>query len=175
MVPNLKITIIISALLFTLTATSQEKSITDLSFLIGTWDVREDNQENGWWEKCTRTVKYTLDSTYFQLDAKALSSTGKERTYRWYIHYNSKQEQFEMVSMFSNWYKTQMDILEWDEQTRTLTIRNKPNTEEYHERLGQMVFNEDFNAYTWTGENKYGNPDDPGIWKYVEKGTRIKN
>ncbi|MEP0987822.1 hypothetical protein [Ekhidna sp.] len=150
----------------------QENRIHDLAFLVGNWEVQEDNKENGWWEKSERTIQYALDSTYLQLDAKAISSSGKERVYRWYIHYNSKEEQFEMVSIFSNWHKIQLDILSWEAQTRTLTIQNKANSEEFHERLGQLVFNKDFSTYVWTGENKYGDPKDPSIWKYVEKGTR---
>lgn len=36
----------------------------------------------------------------------------------------------------------------------------------------KMVFDENFTKYEWKGENKYGDPNDPGIWKYIEKGTR---
>lgn len=152
---------------------AQEQSIKDLSFLIGKWEVREDNEEKGWWEKCTRVNTFTLDSTYIQIDASAITSGGNERTYRWYIHYNSKKLRFEMVSFFSNWHKAQFDVLSWDSTTRSLTIKGSGDEEEYHERLGVMVFEEDFNSYTWTGENKYGDPENPSIWRYVEKGKRL--
>ena len=149
-----------------------ESSIKDLEFLIGTWDVREDNDEKTWWEEATRTVTYALDSTYIRLEAKAISSSGKKRTYQWLIHYNSKQQQFEMVSMFSNWHKIQLDILSWDQHTRTLTIVNKADYEEFPERFGQLVFAEDYRSYEWKGENKYGDVDNPSIWRYVEKGKK---
>ncbi len=156
--------------------TAQEKSINDLGFLIGTWELREDNSEEGWWEKSIRTGRYVMDSTYIELESKAISSTGKERMYRWYIHYNSKTQQFEMTSMFSNWHKVQNDVLDWDAKNRKLTIRNgvDASEEEYHERFGEIIFDEDFNGYIWTGENKYGDPENPGVWRYVEKGSRIK-
>ncbi len=154
---------------------AQEQSIRDLDFLIGKWEVHEDNAEKTWWEKSTRIGSYTLDSTFIELDAQALSSTGKQRTYRWLIHYNRKLQRFEMVSMFSNWHKVQFDILEWQPEGRTLTIRHDPDNQskEFHERLGQLVFDGDFRSYTWTGENKYGDPDDPSIWNYIETGKRL--
>ena len=168
--------VLILLLINVLDVFSQEKSIKDLAFLIGTWEVREDNEEEKWWEQSTRTAHYTLDSTYIELESVAISSSGKERTYRWLIHYNSKAEQFEMVSMYSNWHKVQFDILTWDIGSRQLIIRNgvAANSDEYHERYGEIVFDENFNNYIWKGENKYGDRDDPGIWKYIEKGLRIK-
>ncbi|NAY91917.1 hypothetical protein GTQ34_08305 [Muricauda sp. JGD-17] len=155
---------------------AQEKSVQDLEFLIGTWQVREDIKDRNWWEESTRIANYTLDSTFIEIDASSRSSTGKERTYRWFIHLNDKTQQFEMVSMFSNWHKVQFDLLDWNPETRKLTIRHAPDpsSEEYHERFGEMIFSDDFSSYEWKGENKYGDPDDPGIWRYVEKGVRAQ-
>ena len=171
------LTFLIAWTVVTVDITAQENSIQDLDFLIGTWEVREDNAEKTWWEETTRTAQYTLDSTYIELTSHAVSSTGKERTYRWFIHYNSKGRQYEMVSMFGNWHKVQFDILEWDATARKLTIRSGQDPsgpDEYHERYGELIFEADFSAYTWNGENKYGDPADPGIWTYVEKGRRVK-
>ena len=80
-----------------------------------------------------------------------------------------------MISMFGNWHKSQVDILEWEPEQRKLTIRNAPdpNPNVYHERFGEFIFEEDFNSYTWKGENKYGDPLNPGIWRYLEKGKRV--
>ena len=162
---------------FTLTAAkcfAQDQSIRDLDFLIGTWEVREDNDKKTWWEKCIRNVSYTLDSTYIKLEANALSSSGKQRTYLWLIHYNNQAQQFEMVSMFSNWHKIQLDILTWEADTRTLTITNNTNYAEFPERYGQLVFAEDLQSYQWRGENKYGDPNEPSIWRYLEVGKKVK-
>lgn len=154
---------------------AQEKGIKELDFLIGTWETREDNTEKDWWETSTREIKYTLKGNYIELKASSIDSNGNEREYYWYINYNKKSKQFEMISMFSNWYKTQFDILEWDREKRKLTIRNKPDSEtEFHERFGEIIFSEDFSEYTWKGENKYGDPNNPSIWKYIEKGFRNK-
>jgi len=171
-----KALLIIALFFCTTTVFSQQKSIKDLEFLIGEWDVREDNKEKKWWEESKRTGRYVLDSTYIELKTVATSSDGKERTYRWFIHFNSKVQQFEMVSMFSNWHKIQFDILHWDFEQRKLTVRNgvEPNSNEYHERYGELIFNDNFNEYVWKGQNKYGNPDKPSIWEYVEKGVRVK-
>ena len=151
---------------------SQDHSVHDLAFLIGTWEVREDNEDRSWWEESTRTGRYVLDSTYIELDAVAISSSGKKRTYRWLIHYDWEAQQFEMVSFFSNWPRVQIDLLSWDPATRRLTIVNKPNPGPYHERYGVLEFGEDFTSYTWTGENKSGDPSNPNIWRYIEKGER---
>ena len=168
--------LIFAMLLFLSTSmSSQEKNIKELDFLIGVWETREDNLEKSWWETSTREIKYALKDNYIELKAKSIDSNGKEREYFWYINYNKKAKQFEMISMFSNWYKTQFDILDWDSDKRKLTIRNKPDHEsEYHERYGELIFSKDFNEYTWKGENKYGDPDNPNIWKYIEKGSRKK-
>ncbi len=163
-------------LLFTGKGLAQEKSVKDLNFLIGEWKVREDIPEKNWWEESTRIVRYALDSTFIELDCRSISSGGKKRTYRWYIHYNRKKQQFEMVSMFSNWHKVQFDMLYWDAENRELTIRNAVdlNSTEYHERFGVMTFNENLNGYIWKGENKYGDAKNPGIWRYIEKGQKIE-
>ena len=152
---------------------AQEQGVKKLDFLIGTWETREENTETGWWETATRTINYTLEHNYIEVKSKSINSNGKEREYIWYINYNEKTKQFQMVSMFSNWYKTQLDILEWDSGKRTLTIRNKPGAEnEFHERFGEITFSENFDEYTWYGENKYGDPNNPSVWKYIEKGFR---
>ncbi|MEQ8906250.1 hypothetical protein [Ekhidna sp.] len=176
-----KVLIWICLIALTGMVTAQENtnspSIRDLDFLIGTWEVREDNEEKEWWEESIRKGSYILDSTYIELSAIAISSSGKERTYLWLIHYNAKDQQFEMLSMFSNWYKMQFDVLNWDKAKRTLTIESggDPGSNEYHERFGEMVFNENYNGYIWKGKNKYGDEDNPGIWEYVEKGSKTEN
>ncbi|WP_370090118.1 hypothetical protein [Ekhidna sp.] len=156
---------------------SSEQSIQDLEFLIGTWKVREDNKEKTWWEESTRIGSYILDSTYIELSAFAVTSTGKKRTYLWLIHHNKKTQQFEMISMFSNWYKMQFDKLNWDSNNRILIIQSggDPGSNEYHDRYGELVFDEDFNGYVWNGRNKYGDESNPSIWEYVEKGTKVKS
>jgi hypothetical protein len=151
-----------------------EPGIKDLDFLIGKWEVREDNEEKGWWEKTVRTCEYALKDNYIRLESFTIDSNGREREILWFINYNKNNQQFEMVSMFSNWYKTQFDILVWDQENRKLTIRNKPDSEdEYHERFGEIVFSEDFLSYEWKGENKYGDRNKPSIWKYVEVGKKL--
>lgn len=171
-----KVAFVLALLFFSLNSIAQAERIQELEFLLGTWKVREDNDKKTWWEESTRVGHYSLDSTFIELDATAISSTGKKRTYRWYIHYNKKDEQFEMVSMFSNWHKIQFDLLYWDPENRTLTIKHgeHPNSEEYHERFGELVFAEDFKSYIWTGQNKYGDREKPSIWNYIEKGSRVE-
>ncbi|NAS14035.1 hypothetical protein [Poritiphilus flavus] len=154
---------------------AQDAGIKDLDFLIGTWETREDNVEEGWWETSTREINYALKENYIEIRANSIDSNGREREYFWYINYNKKTKRFEMVSMFSNWYQSQFDILEWNRKERKLTIRNEPDSEkEFRIRFGEMVFNESFDEYTWKGENKYGDPNKPSIWRYVETGVRIK-
>lgn len=154
---------------------AQDKGIKELDFLIGTWETREENIEEEWWETATREINYTLLENYIELKAKSIDSNGRKREYSWYINYNKKAKQFEMVSMFSNWHKTQFDILVWDSELRKLTIRNKPDSEnELPKRFGEIIFSEDFDEYIWKGENKYGDPNNPSIWRYIEKGFRIK-
>ena len=179
--PLLKLFILATLFITNISKGFTQQPIRELDFLIGSWEVREDNAEKTWWEKTKRTASYTLDSTYIELVSSAVSSSGKQRTYRWFIHYNEKAAEYEMISMFGNWHKIQHDVLKWDPQKRTLTIRNGQdlgNNEEFHERLGHMTFNEGFTEYVWTGENKYGDPENPKSWKYTEVGIRseiVKN
>lgn len=155
----------------------QEGNIKELSFLIGQWNVKEENEEKDWWEESVRTGRFILDSTYIELTSHATSSNGKRRTYKWYIHYNEKKDQFEMVSMFSNWHKVQFDVLTWESRERKIIIKSTihPDSEEYHERYGEILFGDDFESYVWTGVNKYGDPKKPGVWEYTEKGRRISD
>jgi hypothetical protein len=153
---------------------AQETTIKDLHFLLGVWQAEEHNKETTYWEKCTRTGTYVLDSTYIQLESVAVSSTGKKRTYRFMIHYDKTAKQFEMICMYSNWPKVQIDFLDWNKETKTITIRNKPETEEYRERVGSMQFSADYSSYIWTGTNKSGERLKPRIWVFEENGKRIE-
>lgn len=165
--------IALAVLLVSIAISSSAQSIQDLDFLIGVWETREDNTETEWWETATREIRYTLKDNYIELKANSIDSNGREREYCWYINYNKQTKQFEMVSMFSNWHKTQFDILDWNSEKRKLTIRNKPDSESgFREGFGEIIFTKDFNEYTWKGENKYGDPNNPSIWKYIEKGFR---
>ena len=152
---------------------AQDKTIKDLDFLIGKWSVKEINEGQDWWEKATRVGEYILDSTYIQMSTYAVDSNNRERSYIWLIHYNSVAQRFEMVSVYSNWPKVETDFLVWDEGENKLTIRNKPDSNEFHERFGEILFKKDLESYTWKGENKYGDPENPSIWKYLETGKRI--
>lgn len=167
-----KITTILLVMLSITSSYSQ--SIKDLDFFIGTWEVREDNTEREWWETATRVGKYVLKGNFIELKAESIDSNGRKREYSWYFHYNRKEKQFEMTSMFSNWHKVQSDILEWDAKSRTLTIRNNPAVSKFPIRYGKMVFSKDFKSYVWKGENKSGDPSNPSIWRYIEKGKRTK-
>ena len=62
-----------------------------------------------------------------------------------------------MVSIFSNWHKVQFDVLSWEDAKRKIVINstNHPNSTEYHERYGEIIFNDKFTEYTWSGKNKY--------------------
>ena len=69
----------ITLLLSSTNALTQEKSITDLDFLIGQWETREDNAENGWWETSTREIVYALKGNFIQVNARSNDSNGRER------------------------------------------------------------------------------------------------
>ena len=165
---------LMGVILITVSADAQKNRIRDLDFLIGTWEVREDNLEKNWWEKTTRVCQYVLDSTCIELKSSSITSDGKKRSYHWHIHYNEKAGQFEMVSMFSNWHKIQFDVLDWLPKERKIIIRNGQDfgADEYHERYGEIVFYQDYQSYEWKGENKYGDRANPGIWRYTEVGKK---
>ena len=67
---------------------SQENRIKELDFLVGVWETREDNAENGWWETSTREINYALKDNYIEVKAKSIDSNDREREYYWYINYN---------------------------------------------------------------------------------------
>lgn len=154
---------------------AQQPSVKDLHFLVGTWQTEEHHLASGWWEKSTRTGTYILDSTYLQLESVAVNSSGKKRTYRFLIHYDSDTDQFEMVCIYSNWPKVRTEILVWDQSNRTIKLTGKPEADEYSERTGLMQFTSDFSAYTWKGANKSGKVDNPRVFEYEEKGKRVTN
>jgi len=172
---KMKAILFFSALLLLTSKLYSQATVKDLHFLVGTWEAEEHNKEKTWWEKCTRSGTYILDSTYIQLESVAVSSTGKKRTYRFMIHYDKTAKQFEMVCMYSNWPKVQVNFLEWDSEKRTLTLRNKPEAEEYGARTGAIQFSADYDTYTWKGINKSGDRQKPSIWEYEESGNRTNN
>jgi hypothetical protein len=151
---------------------AQQESVKDLDFLIGTWQTEEHNKAGDWWEKSTRTGIFILDEQYIQLESVAVSSTGKKRTYRFLIHYDSQSKQFEMISIYGNYPKSRTEIMEWDKNNRKLTLKSKPSEDEYSDRAGVIQFNDDFTEYIWTGSNKSGDPQKPRIFEYEEVGKK---
>jgi hypothetical protein len=150
---------------------AQEKSIKDLDFLIGVWEV-EEHHPNGWWEKGTRTVSYILNDKYLKMETIAVSSEGKERAYQFLINYNKVNKQFEMVSIYSNWPMKLRDILEWDNSEKKLTVIGVASVDDNSVRKGTLHFSDNDN-YIWTGRNISGDAVKRVI-DYTEKGKRIK-
>lgn len=76
----------------------EAQSIKDLDFLIGAWDVAETiypGTEKEYQEKGTRICSYYLDRRFIKCESETIVSTsGKKRTYAYYINYDKKAQCF---------------------------------------------------------------------------------
>ncbi len=74
------------------------QSIKDLDFLIGEWDVTETiypGQPKEYQETGTRICSYYLDGSFIKCESETIVSTsGRKRTYAYYINYDKKEQCF---------------------------------------------------------------------------------
>jgi len=81
------------------------QGIRDLDFLIGEWDLTETiypGHPKEYQEKGTRTCSYYLDGSFIKCESETIVSTsGKKRTYAYYINYDTKEKCFRATN-FAN-------------------------------------------------------------------------
>lgn len=87
----------------------QSQSIKDLDFLIGAWEITETiypGRPKEYQEKGTRTCSYYLDNSFIKCESKTtVSSSGKVRTYAYYINYDKKEECFRATNFANDFPK----------------------------------------------------------------------
>lgn len=96
---NIVILLFLSSLLL------NAQSITDLDFLIGTWEITETilpNSEKQYQERGTRICEYYLNGAFIKCESKTSTSHGKEREYVYLINYDQNENCFWATALASD-------------------------------------------------------------------------
>lgn len=148
------------ALLLGMTASGAPKtqSIRDLDWLIGSWDFVDVSVTRKYRETGTRTCSYTLDEKYLVCQSIGTSQSGKERTYIFFLNYNSIDDRFEMVAMFGDYPRKNLYIVEVSENGHRLDLKNSTWTDDGLTKNNEATLTYDGESqYVW--EIRSGEPD----------------
>lgn len=153
-------------------------SIRDLELLIGDWtfvDAATEYAGYEYSESGTRSCAYALDEQYIRCVSKG-RARGKDRTYVFYINYNSEDERFEMLSMWSNYSRKALYHLLVSDDGRRIDLMNGPNPEEEEreQTWGTIIFQSD-DKFIWESRLNKGN-ELPDHWPvtFRETADRVK-
>lgn len=100
---------IAAAIILVLLNSIQAQSIDDLSFLIGEWELTETiypGQSKEYQEKGIRTCSYYLNHSFIKCESSTtISTSGKKRTYAYYINYDEKEKCFRATNFANDFPK----------------------------------------------------------------------
>jgi hypothetical protein len=136
-------------------AAAASPSIEDLSALIGTWRYEDRSQPAlgfDYVESGKRTCSYALSRAYIRCVSEG-STGGKMRTYEFLFNYNSVDERFEMIAMFSDYGPKQNFVVTPSSDGKRLDLlsaRWQPKGQKYTDQNWSTIEFDGANRMVWT-------------------------
>ena len=140
------------------TAMAEELPIKRLSWLIGNWEARDEQVNGSYSEVGPRNCSWGLNERYIVCTGMGTNDRGRSREYIWYFNYNHMEERFEMNSLYGDWPRKNLFIIEVSEDNHHLTMMSYFFTEDGLEPGNpQNVVYNGSDQYVWSIFN--GEPD----------------
>ena len=111
---------LIFALCSSALAQDNELPIKRLSWLVGEWDTRDEQVRGDYVETGPRNCDWGLNDRYIVCRGVGTNHQGKSRDYIWYFNYNHMEERFEMNSLYGDWPRKNLFIIEVSEDNHHL-------------------------------------------------------
>ena len=152
---------------------AKAQDITNLDFLIGSWDVSEvihPGSDNEYIEAGIRTCAYDVDSTYIKCTIDAESKYGTRRL-AMYINYDNRFDKFVATTLFSNlpfqgrydWY--------FDSANQVIQSISPLDAGDDYFYRGEIAITDD--QLVWRGYRTSFRGDRSWELRYVETSNRI--
>ncbi|HKJ16003.1 MAG TPA: hypothetical protein VJ984_01470 [Xanthomonadales bacterium] len=139
-------------------AQENELPIKRLEWLIGDWQTRDEQVNGDYVETGPRNCDWGLNDRYIVCRGTGTNHLGKSRDYIWYFNYNHMEERFEMNSLYGDWPRKNLFIIEVSEDNHHLTAMSYFFTEDGLEPgNAQTVIYNGSDQYIWSILN--GDPD----------------
>ena len=160
-----------------LIAQDSELPIKRLGWLVGSWETHDEQLGGDYTESGPRTCEWGLNERYIVCKGVGTNSLGKSREYIWYFNYNHMEERFEMNSLYGDWPRKNLFIIEVSEDNHRLTAMSYFFTEDGLERGNpQTVVYNGTDQYVWSILNGEPDPETgeptPG---FVDTATRVSD
>ena len=156
-------------------AQEEDLPIKRLGWLVGNWETRDEQLAGNYVETGPRNCDWGLDDRYIVCAGVGTNHRGRSREYIWYFNYNHMEERFEMNSLFSDWPRKNLFVLELSEDNHRFTAMSYFFTEDGLEAGNPQVVEYDGSSqYTWTILNGGTGPKhraaDTGVCRYRHPG-----
>lgn len=102
-------------------AGDEELPIKRLSWLVGEWETRDEQVGGDYVETGPRNCAWGLNGRYIVCRGEGTNHKGKSREYIWYFNYNHMEKRFEMNSLYGDWPRKNLFIIEVSKDNRHLT------------------------------------------------------
>ena len=96
-------------------AADNDLPIERLGWLIGNWETRDEQLDGDYVETGPRDCDWGLDQRYIICSGVGTNHLGKSREYVWYFNYNHMEDRFEMNSLYGDWPRKNLFIIELDD------------------------------------------------------------
>ena len=158
-------------------AVDDDQPIERLSWLIGNWETRDEQVAGDYVETGPRNCDWGLDKRYIVCNGVGTNHLGKSREYVWYFNHNHMENRFEMNSLYGDWPRKNLFIIELDDDSLGFSAMSYFFTEDGLEAGNpQRVEYDGKSQYVWTILN--GKPD-PETGKatagFIDTATRVSN
>ena len=143
---------------FSAFAEDENLPIKRLSWLLGNWETRDEQVDGNYIETGLRNCEWGLNGRYIVCTGVGTNHVGRSREYIWYFNYNHMEERFEMNSLYGDWPRKNLFIIEISENNHHLKAISYFFTEDGLETGNPQVVEYDgSHQYVWTILN--GDPD----------------
>lgn len=156
-------------------ADDEDLPIKRLSWLLGHWETRDEQVDGKYVETGLRSCEWGLNGRYIVCTGVGTNNSGKSREYIWYFNYNHMEERFEMNSLYGDWPRKNLFIIEISENNHHLTAMSYFFTEDGLETGNpQIVEYDGSHQYVWTILNGDFDPEtgEPTAG-FIDTATRV--
>ncbi len=148
-----------------------------LSWLIGNWETRDEQLAGDYVETGPRNCEWGLDGRYIVCSGVGTNHLGKSREYVWYFNYNHMEERFEMNSLYGDWPRKNLFVIDLSDDNHRFTAMSYFFTEAGLEAGNpQSVEYDGSGKYVWTIFN--GEPDPESgepTAGFIDTATRVQD
>lgn len=156
-------------------APSAERPMQKLGWLVGQWHTRDEQLAGDYRETGPRDCAWGLDGRYIVCHGVGTNHLGRSREYVWYFNYNAMDERFEMNSLYGDWPRKNLFVIDASEDGHRLDVTSYYFTAEgLTPGNRQTVIYDGSDRYVWTIFNGEPDPDtgEPTAG-FVDTATRV--